>query len=72
MVVAIPSIFLWGLGIPFFALIIMIRVKDKLDLLKIREQYGFLFRGYKNKFFFWEVVIMYRKIIIIFIAVFVN
>eukprot|EP00347_Sterkiella_histriomuscorum_P011011 403374086 len=72
MIVAIPSIFLWGLGIPFFALIIMFRVKDQLDIQKIREQYGFLYRGYKNKFFFWEVVIMYRKIIIIFIAVFVN
>eukprot|EP00347_Sterkiella_histriomuscorum_P010863 403374635 len=29
MAVAIPSIFFWGLGIPFFALIIMFRVKNK-------------------------------------------
>eukprot|EP00347_Sterkiella_histriomuscorum_P017868 403347667 len=70
--VALPSIFLWGLGIPFFAFILMLKVKNNLDLIEVREKFGFLYRGYRNDFYYWEIVIMYRKILIIFIAVFVK
>ena len=33
--------------------------------------FGFLYNGYKKEYYFWEIVIMYRKIAIIFIAVFI-
>ena len=33
--------------------------------------FGFLYNGYRKEFYFWEIVIMYRKIAIIFIAVFI-
>ncbi|CDW87963.1 UNKNOWN [Stylonychia lemnae] len=70
--VAIPSIILWVLGIPFFALVILIRNRGYLQKLHIREKYGFLYRGYKQEFYFWEIVIMYRKIAIIFVSVFIG
>lgn len=67
--VAIPSLVVWGLGIPFFAYLLLRREKNKLDTLETKEKYGFLFRGFKKKYYYWEIVIMYRKISLIVIAV---
>ena len=69
---ALPSLIVWGLGIPLFALILLLQNKKKLDSHNVREKYGFLFRGYKLKYFFWEVVVIYRKITLIFIQVFIH
>jgi len=38
--------------------------------LETKQKFGFLYNGYKKEYFFWEIVIMYRKILIIFISVF--
>lgn len=70
--VAVPSIIVWGLGIPFFAFILLSRIRKNLDKLESREKLGFLYRGYKKDFFFWEVIIMYRKIALICISVFIS
>jgi len=37
-----------------------------------RERLGFLFNGYKLKYYYWEIIIMYRKIAIIFISIFLR
>ena len=50
---AIPSIMVWGLGIPCFAIIILSKEKDKLAEFTTMEKYGFLYRGYKKNFYFW-------------------
>jgi len=65
--VALPGIIIWGLGIPFFAFILVSQEKNKLHTLETREKFGFLYRGYKKQYYYWESVIMYRKIILIFI-----
>ncbi|CDW84065.1 UNKNOWN [Stylonychia lemnae] len=70
--VALPSIIVWGLGIPFFALIILINKRKKLETFDLRQRFGFLFRGYRKDYYFWEIVIMYRKIMIVFTAVFIT
>lgn len=31
-----------------------------------------MYAGYQNKFYYWEILIMYRKIAMIFIAVFIT
>jgi hypothetical protein len=66
-----PSIIVWGLGIPLFALVLMYRERKKLDKVETKEKFGFLYNGYQVELFFWEIVIMYRKIAMIFIAVFI-
>ncbi|CDW90149.1 UNKNOWN [Stylonychia lemnae] len=71
LLIALPGLIVWGIGIPFFAFALMFRKSKNLDNLETRAQYGFLFRGYKKQFYYWEIVIMYRKIILIFISVFV-
>ena len=70
--VATPSLIIWGFGIPLIAWITLSRNKSDLELIDLREKYGFLYNGYKKSFYFWESVIMYRKIMIIFISVFLS
>ena len=69
---AVPSLIVWGFGIPLYAWIILAKYKEDLDLIEIREKYGFLYNGYKKNFYFWESVNMYRKIWVIFISVFLK
>lgn len=72
MMIAVPSLIVWGFGIPAFAWIVLARNQENLDLIETREKYGFLYNGYKKKFYFWESVNMYRKITVIFISVFLR
>ena len=69
---AVPSIFAWGLGIPLLAYLSLKANSSSLNTRATRERYGFLFNGYKLKYYYWEVVIMYRKIFIIFISIFLR
>jgi hypothetical protein len=69
---ALPCLILWGLGIPAIVLIMMRKDSDKLDTVAVKQKFGFLYNGYKRHNYFWEIVIMYRKILCIFIAVFLN
>lgn len=70
--VAVPSLIVWGLGIPFFALLLLSRERNRLDKVEVKQKFGFLFRGYKKDYYFWEIVIMYRKILMVVIAVIVE
>jgi hypothetical protein len=63
---------IYGLGIPAGVLYLMRRDKDRLDTLIVKEKFGFLFNGFKRKYYYWEIVIMYRKVLMIFISVFLN
>jgi hypothetical protein len=42
------------------------------EITQLKMKYGFLFAGYSAKTFFWEVIIMYRKIFIIMTSVFLS
>jgi hypothetical protein len=44
--VAAPSIVVWGLGIPFFAFVLMYRERHHLDRIETKEKFGFLYAGY--------------------------
>jgi hypothetical protein len=41
-------------------------------MVETKEKFGFLYNGYTQALFFWEIVIMYRKIAMIFISVFIQ
>ena len=41
-------------------------------MISTREKWGFLFFGYKKDYYFWEIIIAYRKVLIIFIAVYLT
>ena len=66
---ALPSLVVWGLGIPLFAFFLLNKEKSKLNTLAVKEKFGFLYNGYKRQFYYWEVIIMYRKIAMVIISV---
>ncbi|OMJ66506.1 hypothetical protein SteCoe_36623 [Stentor coeruleus] len=80
MAVALPSIIIWAVGgliigavgVPTIVLIIMSKRRVYLKNESNKVIFGFLFNGYKQSRFFWEFSIMYRKIVIICISVFMN
>lgn len=37
---------------------------------KYRKYWGFLINGIKDHFYYWEILIMYRKVLIIFVSTF--
>ena len=70
--IALPCLLLWGIGIPAGVWILMNRDRERLDTIAVKEKFGFLYNGYKRSSYFWEIVIMYRKISMIAISVFMN
>ena len=58
-----------GLGIPTYGLALVVSHRDNLNSQTFKAKYGFLYNGYRPQAYFWEFVIMYRKIIIIIIRV---
>lgn len=69
-IVVIPSIILWVIGVPSILLVLMTKNRRRLHLDYYRVVYGFLYNGYKHSRFYWEINIMYRKILLITITVF--
>lgn len=69
---ATPFLLLFGIGFPLFVLINLIShwkgnsLNNKAELLK----YGYFYFGYDKQFFFWDMVILLRKISILLIDVF--
>lgn len=85
--VILPAIIIWVLGIPLAAFIMLMRNKkkilkisrfdeiskaDQFSIVQLKMKYGFLFNGYKVETFFWEVIILYRKIFIVMTTVFFS
>ena len=68
----IPSLLLLALGIPFFAFVLLEEQKERLTNQEVKSKFGFLYNGYKLKNYYWESVIMYRKVAMIFISVFMK
>ena len=86
-VVVIPGIIIWVIGIPLASLVMLLRNRekimrvgkydelsqsDKYQIIHLKMKYGFFFNGYKLGTFFWEVIILYRKISIVMVSVFFS
>jgi hypothetical protein len=70
--IALPCVLIWGLGIPAMIYVLMAKEKENLGTDAAKIKFGFLFNGYKPSNYYWEIVIMYRKIICLSISVFLN
>ena len=68
--VALPSILVWGVGTPYLVLLFMYKQRKYLFKEHNKVRFGFLFNGYKTSEFYWEFVILYRKIALVCLAVF--
>jgi len=102
LVIVVPSLIIWVMGIPMFALYLLIKNKKHIiqldrierykqqkgymlsradskyiekaskEIIKIKEQFGFIFAGYDLNHFYWEIIIQYRKIGLIMVSVFLT
>lgn len=70
--VALPSLVLWGAGIPALALLLLVTHRKHHWESREREMMGFLYVGYKKRLYFWEVVIVLRKVLIIALHIFMS
>jgi predicted outer membrane repeat protein len=72
MTVSVPSIVVWCVGAPFVCLLLLVRQRTRLESVETKLKYGFLYNGFTPKAYYWEFVIMYRKIFIICCSVFLG
>ena len=65
--VAIPSFLLWGIGLPFLAFMWLFKLnaQEKLYTKKTKKVYGYLFLGYQHKKYWWTLIILARKTLIL-------
>jgi hypothetical protein len=74
-VVALPSLIVWGLGLPILAFILLTNKRADIASAKnpvTNETYGFIYGGFKSDFYFWELIITIRKLILIAVCIFVT
>ena len=58
----LPQILLWLLGLPLGALLILHRHKKNLMDKRIQFKWGLLFSGYRIELWWWEMTIVIRKV----------
>jgi hypothetical protein len=70
--IALPGLVVWGLGIPTVTLLILIKIRGQLGKSASSKKFAFLYQGLKPSHFYWEFVILYRKILITILSVFLS
>lgn len=63
---------LWSGGIPALALLLLVRYRKHLRKGRKRLMLGFLCVGYKKPVYFWEIVIIVRKVCIVTLHTFLS
>ena len=63
---------LWGLLAPGFILFFILKNRKRLHEDSMKSKFGFLLLGYKPHLFYWEFIIVYRKIFVVLISVFLS
>ncbi|OMJ86544.1 hypothetical protein SteCoe_11895 [Stentor coeruleus] len=72
LIIAMPGIIIWAIGIPTLVLIYLTKQRRFLHRDSNKIIFGFIYNGYKTTHFYWEFIIMYRKILMITVSVFMN
>eukprot|EP00892_Ulva_mutabilis_P007624 jgi/Ulvmu1/5233/UM022_0026.1 len=70
--VGIPGLLLWCIGVPLLFFGALWRERRKLQHAAVRAYLGFLYIGYRHQHFYWEVVIIMRKILVVAITTLVH
>lgn len=66
----IPIILVWIVGLPLAAFFILFRKRAKLGEEENLVKYGFLYVGLNHSAFYWEILLHFRKVLMISINVF--
>ena len=65
MVITVPGLIIWVLGIPIFAFVILYKNRHSLDSGPVRQIFLMLYQGYKHDKFYWEFVNTFRKVLLL-------
>ncbi|KAK3248724.1 hypothetical protein CYMTET_41822 [Cymbomonas tetramitiformis] len=68
----IPMTVMWGCGIPVAFYRVLTYHKDSLHKSHIVEAYGFLYIGYEIEFYYYESVVMARKMGLLVVTIFAQ
>lgn len=69
-VLVYPNLFLWIFFLPFLVFWRVRKGRDKLEEdLHLAMKYGFLFKTYSHKYYYWEMVVFLRKVSILLVQV---
>lgn len=60
LVLGLPSLLIWVLGFPLVFVVLLRGAPRETPVTKLR--YGFFYSGYKDHFFFWEALVIFRKV----------
>lgn len=66
----IPIVVFWVIGLPLIAFVQLFRKRTHLQEDKNLRTYGFLYLGLTNNSFYWEILLHFRKVLMISINVF--
>ena len=68
----IPGIVFFLCGVPLYLLILLFRKRRMKKLMEpyMLNTYSFIYQNYKDKFVYWEVIILFRKALIVAVIVF--
>ena len=66
---ALPSLIVWGLGIPFVSMILVFKHRNQLKEFTTKLKFSYFFNGFHEKYYLWEFVILFRKIMVIGIVI---
>eukprot|EP00397_Hematodinium_sp_SG-2012_P000541 GEMP01000542.1.p1 GENE.GEMP01000542.1~~GEMP01000542.1.p1 ORF type:complete len:1123 (+),score=173.17 GEMP01000542.1:316-3369(+) len=68
-VVSITGLICWTLGMPLLAFAWMKKMRRHLfGSLSLREELGFLYNGFEPQYYFWEIVIVFRQVLVIVVS----
>jgi len=68
--VCLPMLFAYVIGIPAAGLKVLYNNRTELTSERVKKKYSFLFKGYEQRWYFWEMVVVFRKVALVIIAVF--
>jgi len=72
LVYALPALIIFGIIAPGVIMFYLIKKRKILMKSSMKFKFGFIYWGYTEKHFFWEFIILYRKVLLGFISVFMR
>jgi len=72
LMVSISSIAVWIIGLPLLCLCLIYRYRNSLADPVTQLKFSFLYKGYQARWYFWEFVILYRKVALVCASVFLS
>ena len=72
LLIGVPMMIVWVFGCPILAFVILFRNRKRLNESEFEKYFIILYQGLKDKYFYWEIVNIIRKVLVVAINVFFS